>query len=109
MSAGIFRDGANEVAPTRRWSRPNGHRPRGDRRGMHCSLSLAGDEDCVPRADRGYVCTMVIYLAVAAGLVTLSLMLRVIGFALGLLLVGLVIDLATGHGPATATQLAHLL
>lgn len=52
---------------------------------------------------------MVIYLAVAAGLVTLSLILRVIRFCLGLLLVGLVIDLATGHGSATVTQLVHLL
>ncbi len=52
---------------------------------------------------------MVLYLALAAGLVTLSLMLRVIRFALGLLLVALIIDLATGHGPATAAQLAHLL
>jgi sorbitol-specific phosphotransferase system component IIC len=55
------------------------------------------------------VSTMVIYLGIAAGLVTLSLLLRVIRFALGIVLVALVVDLATGHGAATATQLAHLL
>jgi hypothetical protein len=52
---------------------------------------------------------VVIYLAVGAGLVALSLIIRVIRFALTLVLAALVIDLVTGHGPATATQLAQLL
>jgi hypothetical protein len=51
----------------------------------------------------------VVCLAVAAGLMALSVLLRVIRFALGILLLALVLDLVTGHGPTTASQLAHLL
>jgi hypothetical protein len=52
---------------------------------------------------------MGVYLAVAAGLMSLSVIIRVIRFALALVLVALVVDLVTGYGPVTATALAHLL
>ncbi len=54
---------------------------------------------------------MVIYVAIAVGLLSLSLsiIIRLIRFALTLVLVALVVDLVTGHGPMTATELSQLL
>ena len=52
---------------------------------------------------------MVIYVAIAVGLLSLSIIIRLIRFALTLVLVALVVDLVTGHGPLTATELSQLL
>jgi hypothetical protein len=52
---------------------------------------------------------MAIYLALAAGLISLSIIVRVARFALVLVLAALVADALAGHSPSTVAQLFHLL
>jgi hypothetical protein len=53
---------------------------------------------------------VIIYVALGtAGLVALSVVIRIVRCALALAMVAVVVDLASGHGPMTASQLAQLL
>lgn len=53
---------------------------------------------------------MIIYVALgAAGLVALSVVIRIVRCALAPVAVAVVVDFASGHGLMTASQLAQLL
>ncbi len=52
---------------------------------------------------------MAISLAIFAGLLGLSIIIRVVRLALAVVLVGLVFDLFGGHATTTLTHLMHLL
>ena len=52
---------------------------------------------------------MAIFLAIAGSLLGLSIILRIVRFALTLVLIAVIVDLLTGHGAGTAAQLTHLL
>jgi hypothetical protein len=51
---------------------------------------------------------MAIGLAIAAGLLGLSIIIRMVRLTLTLVLVGLLLELLGGHGIMTLTQLVHL-
>lgn len=52
---------------------------------------------------------MGICLAIAASLIGLSIVIRLVRFALALVLVGLLFEVLTGHGANTVAQLTRLL
>jgi hypothetical protein len=52
---------------------------------------------------------MAIGLAIAAGLLGLSIIIRIVRFTLTLVLVGVLFDLLGGHGTITLSQLVHQL
>lgn len=61
------------------------------------------------RPSIGYRTIMVIYLALAAGLLTLSVVIRIVRVLLVVILVALIVVAVTGHQPSTVGHLAHLL
>ena len=52
---------------------------------------------------------MAIYLVLAVGLISLSIIVRIVRLALTVVLVAMVVGALSGHGPTTALQLFHLL